>query len=431
VNSGLACFYAKDLSFRCFEENVYMRFKAYSVYLLFKFCFSLLLSMATVLSLVYHLEVVGLNAFQLVLVGTVLEASCFLLEIPTGVVADLYSRRRSVLTGVFLYGFGFMLEGSLPWFGTVLLAQVVWGCGDTFISGALEAWIASEERNRPMDKVFLRGGQIGQAGGIFGVVLGTLLGNLDLRLPIVTAGSLFLIFGLVLLRIMPETNFLPVQEKKNSLFADMMGLFKVNLSFIKGAPALLALLAITFCGGLASEGFDRLSTAHFLEDTMMPSFGLLNSVTWFGVMSLLGSGLGILASQVLIVYLEKRGAAGRTGVVFFTSAGYILGLILFAVGKSFWFVLAVFLITGLMRSIKEPVLAAWMNEHVEERMRATVFSTSGQLDSFGQIIGGPFVGLVAQLFSVSWGLVSTALLLLPALFLVPAAGKAGRNQHSE
>ena len=135
-----------------------MRVKAYSVYLMFKFCFSLLFSMATVLSLVYHLEVVGLNALELVLVGTVLETSCFFLEIPTGVVADLYSRRRSVLIGVFLYGMGFVLEGALPWFAAVLLAQVVWGCGDTFISGALEAWIASDERDRSMDQVFLRGG---------------------------------------------------------------------------------------------------------------------------------------------------------------------------------------------------------------------------------------------------------------------------------
>lgn len=401
-----------------------MRSKAYSVYLLFKFCFSLLFSMATVLSLVYHLEVVGLNAFELVLVGTVLETSCFLLEIPTGVVADLYSRRRSVLIGIFLYGAGFVLEGSLPWFAAVLVAQVVWGCGDTFISGALEAWIASEEKNQPMDKVFLRGGQIAQAGGAFGVVFGTLLGNLDLRLPIVTAGLLCMVLGLVLLRSMPETNFSPVREKKNSLFADMFRLFKVNLSFIKGAPVLLALLAITFCGGLASEGFDRLSTAHFLNDTWMPSFGLLNSVTWFGIMSLLGSGLGILVSQVLLVYLERKGAANRTGVVLFTSAGYILGLLLFALGKNFWFMLAVFLITGLMRSLKEPVLAAWMNEHIEEKMRATVFSTSGQLDALGQIIGGPLVGLVAQQVSVAWGLICTALLLLPALFLVPVAKRA-------
>lgn len=406
-----------------------MRLKAYSVYLMFEFCFSLLFSMATVLSLVYHLEVVGLNALELVLVGTVLETSCFLLEIPTGVVADLYSRRRSVLIGVFLYGMGFVLEGALPWFAAVLLAQVVWGCGDTFISGALEAWIASEERDRSMDKVFLRGGQMGQAGGVLGVVLGTLLGNLDLRLPIVTAGLLYLILGLILLYIMPETNFTPAREEENSLLADMLGLFKVNLRFIKGVPVLLALLAITFCGGLASEGFDRLSTAHFLEDTIMPSLGLLNSVTWFGIMRLLGSGLGIFASQVLIAYLEKRGTASRTGLVLFTSAGYILGLTLFALGKQFWFMMAVFLLTGLMRSLKEPILAAWMNEHVEEKMRATVFSTNGQMDAFGQILGGPLVGLVAQQVSVSWGLLCTALLLLPALVLVPVAGKAGR-QHS-
>ena len=159
----------------------------------------------------------------------------------------------------------------------------------------------------------------------------------------------------------------------------------------------------------------------------MPSLGLLNSVTWFGVMSLLGSGLGIFASQVLIVYLEKRGTAGRTGVVFFTSAGYILGLILFAVGKNFWFMLAAFLITGLMRSLKEPVLTAWINEHVDEKLRATVFSTNGQLDSFGQIIGGPLVGLVAQKVSVPWGLICTALLLLPALFLVLVVGKMKHN----
>ena len=149
--------------------------KAYSVYLLFRFVFSLAVSMSTVLSIVYHLEVVQLDAFQLVLVGTVLETSCFLFEIPTGVVADLYSRRRSVLIGMFLYGLGFLMEGALPWFAPVLLAQVVWGCGDTFITGALEAWIASEEEDKPIDKVFLRGSQMGQIGGVLGVVLGTLV----------------------------------------------------------------------------------------------------------------------------------------------------------------------------------------------------------------------------------------------------------------
>ena len=362
-------------------------------------------------------------AFQLVLVGTVLETSCFLFEIPTGVVADLYSRRRSVLIGMFLYGLGFLMEGALPWFAPVLLAQVVWGCGDTFITGALEAWIASEEEDKPIDKVFLRGSQMGQIGGVLGVVLGTLLGNINLQMPVILGGSLCLLLGLVMVRIMPETNFSPAIEERQGLLKDFVCLFKLNLGFVKGAPVLLALLAITLCGGLASEGFDRLSTAHFLDDTVIPVIGPLNSVTWFGVISLIGSGLGILASQLLIARMEKKGTVSRTSVVMSTSAGYILCLVLFAVGRSFWFMLLVFLLAGLMRTIKEPVLAAWMNDHVDEKMRATVFSTSGQLDSFGQIIGGPIVGLVAQQVSIPWGLVCTAFLLLPALFLVPVAGK--------
>ena len=407
-----------------------MRFKANSVYLLFKFSFSMLLSMATVLSLVYHLEVVGLNALELVLVGTVLETSCFILEIPTGVVADLYSRRRSVLIGVFLYGAGLILEGSLPWFGTVLLAQVIWGCGDTFITGALEAWIASEERGEQMDKTFLKGGQAAQAGGIVGVIIGTMLGNVDLRLPLVLSGILFLLLGVFLMQVMPERNFTPALEEKGSLLHDIAGLFKVNLRFVKGAPILLALLGITFFGGLASEGFDRLSTAHFLQDTVMPSIWWLNEVTWFGAMSLAGSVLGILVTQLLIARLEKRGEISRNWLVFFTSGGYILCLLLFAFGRNFWLMLVAYLAGGLMRGLKEPVIAAWMNEQVEEKMRATVFSANGQMDSFGQIIGGPLAGMIAQQVSVSWGLAFTGILLLPALILTAGAAYAGKEKNN-
>ena len=86
--------------------------------------------------------------------------------------------------------------------------------------------------------------------------------------------------------------------------------------------------------------------------------------------------------------------------------------------------------TGLMRNLKEPVLTAWMNEHIEERMRASVLSTNGQLDSLGQIIGGPLVGLVAQQFSITWGLICTALFLLPALFLVFIAEKTGKTGNN-
>ena len=56
------------------------------------------------LSAVYRIREAGLDPLELVLVGTVLELSVFLLEIPTGVVADVYSRRLSIGIGYALIG---------------------------------------------------------------------------------------------------------------------------------------------------------------------------------------------------------------------------------------------------------------------------------------------------------------------------------------
>ena len=49
---------------------------------------------------VYLVRDVGLNPLELVLIGTVGEISYFLLEVPTGAIADSYSRRASVILGL-------------------------------------------------------------------------------------------------------------------------------------------------------------------------------------------------------------------------------------------------------------------------------------------------------------------------------------------
>ena len=54
--------------------------------------------------MVFQVETAGLSPLQLVLVGTALELSAFVFEIPTGVVADVYSRRLSVIIGIFITG---------------------------------------------------------------------------------------------------------------------------------------------------------------------------------------------------------------------------------------------------------------------------------------------------------------------------------------
>ena len=65
-------------------------------------------------------RVVKLNPLQLVLVGTVLEFVAFVCQMPTGVLADIYSRRLAVTLGIFLFGMAFVIERSFPRFDVIL-----------------------------------------------------------------------------------------------------------------------------------------------------------------------------------------------------------------------------------------------------------------------------------------------------------------------
>ncbi|MGE5654714.1 MAG: MFS transporter, partial [Bacillota bacterium] len=64
----------------------------------------------------YYVQVIGLNPLQLVLVGTVLETTVMIFEVPTGIVADAYSRRLSVIIGMFVLGTGYLIDGLIPYF---------------------------------------------------------------------------------------------------------------------------------------------------------------------------------------------------------------------------------------------------------------------------------------------------------------------------
>ena len=60
----------------------------------------------------YRFRDAGLDDFQLVLAGTVMEGAILLFEIPTGVIADVISRRASVIIGHAGMGLAFLVEAA-------------------------------------------------------------------------------------------------------------------------------------------------------------------------------------------------------------------------------------------------------------------------------------------------------------------------------
>lgn len=393
------------------------KLSAYKTYLLFSAITAMCFSLVATVMIVYHIEIVHLNPLQLILVGTTLELACFIFEIPTGIVADVYSRKLSIVIGGVLTGVGFILEGSISSFIFVLVAQIVWGLGSTFISGSLEAWIAEEEKNKDLDEIYIKGAQAGQIGAFIGIVLSTVIANFSVRLPIIVSGVLFIILALFLWLYMPENNFKPSAPGDLNTFKKMVYTFKSGLKFVKSKSIIMILLAVTLFYGLSSEGYDRLSNAHFLQDTTLPKLGNLSSVTWFGIFGILGMILSFIVMHFMAKNLKNEDNRKNGKLLLCINILYISSMLIFALTRNFSLMLIAYLATNTFRIINEPIFSAWLNGHIDNNSRATVLSINGQMNSLGQILGGPIIGIIATNISVSIGIVCTSLLVAPVLVL--------------
>ena len=393
------------------------KLSAYKTYLLFSAITAMCFSLVTTVMIVYHIEIVHLNPLQLILVGTTLELACFIFEIPTGIVADVYSRKLSIVIGGVLTGVGFILEGSISSFIFVLVAQIVWGLGSTFISGSLEAWIAEEEKNKDLDEIYIKGAQAGQIGAFIGIVLSTVIANFSVRLPIIVSGVLFIILALFLWLYMPENNFKPSAPGDLNTFKKMVYTFKSGLKFVKSKSIIMILLAVTLFYGLSSEGYDRLSNAHFLQDTTLPKLGNLSSVTWFGIFGILGMILSFIVMHFMAKNLKNEDNRKHGKLLLCINILYISSMLIFALTRNFSLMLIAYLATNTFRIINKPIFSAWLNGHIDDNSRATVLSINGQMNSLGQILGGPIIGIIATNISVSIGIVCTSLLVAPVLVL--------------
>ena len=393
------------------------KLSAYKTYLLFSAITAMCFSLVATVMIVYHIEIVHLNPLQLILVGTTLELACFIFEIPTGIVADVYSRKLSIVIGGVLTGVGFILEGSISSFVFVLVAQIVWGLGSTFISGSLEAWIAEEEKNKDLDEIYIKGAQAGQIGAFIGIVLSTVIANFSVRLPIIVSGVLFIILALFLWLYMPENNFKPSAPGDLNTFKKMVYTFKSGLKFVKSKSIIMILLAVTLFYGLSSEGYDRLSNAHFLQDTTLPKLGNLSSVTWFGIFGILGMILSFIVMHFMAKNLKNEDNRKNGKLLLCINILYISSMLIFALTRNFSLMLIAYLATNTFRIINEPIFSAWLNGHIDDNSRATVLSINGQMNSLGQILGGPIIGIIATNISVSMGIACTSLLVAPVLVL--------------
>lgn len=406
----------------------HLKVDATKVYLFIEFTASAFFSMMFVTMSLYEATVAGLAPFQLVLVGTTLEVSAFLFEIPTGVVADVYSRRLSIIVGYVLMGLGFLLEGFFPAFLPILLAQVIWGLGYTFTSGATQAWISDEVGEEKANQLFMRATRVGLVASLLGMGFAMLVGANNVALPIRFGAVGVLLIGFVLVFIMPETGFKPTSKEDRNNWQHMWHIFNEGVKSVRSRPRLVTVLGVGFFYGLYSEGFDRLWVKHLLDHFEIPVIFGNNQIAFFAILQITAAVLTIFAVRFVEQRVDSNSsiAIGRTMLI--VTGSIIAAMLGFALSPLLFLTLSLYLTINILRSVRDPLNTAWVNQKLDPQTRATVHSMTGQVDAVGQMAGGPSVALVARYLSVAAAITTSALLFGPAMLLVHRANSQSEKE---
>jgi MFS family permease len=403
-----------------------VKLSARTTWLLYRGVWAFAFACGWTMAAAFFVRELGMSPLALVLTGTALEVGYFLFEVPTGIVADTYSRRVSIVVGLVVLGAGFVATGLAAGVGVVIAAAAVSGFGWTFVSGAEDAWLYDEVGEEEVRGAYQRGAQAGRVGSLLGIGAALGLALVDLRAPIVVGGAVLVALGVVLAVLMPETGFRPASRDDLGAVRTMVRTGGEGYRLIRARPLLMLIVGIAFFSGLSSEGIDRLWEAHFLVDVGMPPLAGLDPVAWFAVIAAAILVLSIAVAQPLVRRFERLGPRDTARVLLALDAAVIAGMLAFAWAGSFALAVAAYVATRLLRSLGGPVYSAWVNTSVDDsRIRATVISMTNLSDSAGEWGGGPALGALGNAFGIRTALSAGALALAPALALY---GRAIRRE---
>lgn len=151
-----------------------------------------------------------LSFVQIFALQTWFMLACFLMEVPTGAVADRFGRKVSVACGGFLLAAASLLYGSFPHLAVFVVAEGLFAVAITLISGADEALaydsLLAQGREAEASRVMARLEAAKLAGILAGALLGAVVASrFGVRWPMLLQAIPLGLSGLVALTLVEPT----------------------------------------------------------------------------------------------------------------------------------------------------------------------------------------------------------------------------------
>jgi MFS family permease len=338
-----------------------------------------------------NLEAFAANAF--------FTAGMVLFEVPTGIVADTVGRRASYLLGTVTLTASTLLyvllwQMGAPFWQWALVSMLL-GLGFTFFSGAVEAWLVDALTatgfKGELEAVFGRGQMVSGAAMLTGSVAGGFIAQqTSLGVPFVLRGVILAVMFAVAFKLMHDVGFTPARGGRP--LAEMRKIASASIDHGWRVPAVKWLMVESlFIGGVGFYVF------YALQPYLLELYGDPEAYQVAGLVAAIVAGAQILGGMAAprIRRLFQR----RTSALLATAGASVVTLALIGLVESFWGVLALIVVWGLLFAATMPIRQTYLNGLIPSRQRATILSFDSLMGSTGGVWSQPLLGRAADV----WG----------------------------
>ncbi|MCW1949101.1 MAG: MFS transporter [Candidatus Shapirobacteria bacterium] len=332
----------------------------------------------------------------------------FLLEVPTGAVADFLGRKVSLILGALTMTIGVIVYGSIPNFYIFLLGEFILATSLALMSGADNALLydSLKELNREDEIKKITGRS--HSFNLFGLFISAPIGSLiaakfGLNAPMYLSSIAYFIATFVALSF-SETKIQDITSESKRY----LDIVKQGFKYFRNQPTLKL---------LALDAILVNSAGYFIIWLYQPLFTSINiSVAYFGLFHALLVGSEILVSSNF-QRLEKLFGSAKNYLRFSAIITAIFFLIV-ALFPNFFTIILFLVFAGGFGLTRMDLMSAYMNKFIPSNRRATILSSISMFRRFALVLLNPVIGFTADR-SLSLALLIISLLPLVVFFFSP------------
>lgn len=319
----------------------------------------------------------GVSLSNLILSQTLYSLFVFLGEVPTGLIADKFGQKFSIILGYIIEAFGISVILFMPNIFGLYLSDSIRGIGGSFISGSEEALIyesVKKSGRHNFQKVygnFLSNQQVGfvVATALSGIAYSRLGSDSFVILILATVVSLIVAICISMFL----TDFK----------AEIMDPLQGSQGFVMLKQAFLLIRNNTTIFTLLVVSILTIGQEYFIQDVYQPYFDQ-NGVhpIWIGLTISIGTFINIFATRYVYI-LEK-----------YLSLEKILFILIFPLGLSYIFMaifpmpivlVILYILMNVLFDLQTPIVSDYVNSHTKSSIRTTVLSSISLFRRFFQI----------------------------------------------